>query len=487
MRSLDDGVDEMEEKKISTKLLLKSSFWYTVSNFLTRAMVFITMPFFTRLFTKEQYGDFSVFASWQTILLIICGIENYSTLNRARFDFTGEGEIDGYITSSLVLSTLLTSIIFVLYLIYPTMFDRLFLMERKYMFMMFLYLFTYPVFAMFQAKQRVEYKYKLNSAISFSVSILSALLSIFLAISMTSDRLLGRIVGQYILYIIVGMLFYIYFICRSRSVTLSAWKYALRMGLPLVFSFLGSQILLSSDSLVLKHMCSAEEVSYLSVTHSCSHIMLLLVQTLNTAWAPWFYDMLKVENDNAIRKTFIIYLWIIIIGTGGIVLLGPEIILILGGKGYRESMYLLPAYILGGVFTVLTAQFTNLETYHKRPEYSAILTATVAVLNIVLDVVGVKMWGYRAVVYATLLCQLVLIGLHYLVSLKMGIRKLLPIKYLAFALIFSLALIPSALLLYESGCARYVFVGILIIACLIFAGAKRNEIKVLVCKFIKSE
>lgn len=477
----------MEEKKISTKLLFKSSFWYTVSNFLTRSMTFITIPFFTRLFTKEQYGNFTVFASWQIILLSICGLEGYSTLNRARFDYSGEGEIDGYITSSLVLSTLFTGIIFILYIKYPTLFDGLFLMERKYMFMMFFYLFTYPAFAMFQAKQRVEYKYKLSSAISFLLSILSALLSILLVVSMDSDRLLGRIIGQYMLYVIAGLIFYVYFISHSRSVTLSAWKYALRMGVPLVFSFLGSQVLLFSDNFVLKHMCSAEEVSYLSVVHSASNIILLLVQTLNTSWAPWFYDMLKEENEKTIQKTFIIYLWIIIIGTGGIALLGPEIIFILGGREYRESMYILPTYILSGIFTVLTAQFTNLEAYYKKPEFSAILTAAVAILNVVLDICWVKMWGYRAVAYATLFCQIFLIGLHYLFTIKMGIKKLLPIKYLAFALIFSLALIPSSLLLYESGHIRYIFVGILLIVSLIFMGTKRNKIGLLWNKFMKSE
>jgi len=461
---------------VTTKLLLKSGFWYTATSFLTRAMVFITMPIFTRILTKEQYGDFNVFANWQATLLIICGLEVYSTINRARFDFDGEGELDGYITSALTLSATFTGVLFILFLALPHLFDRLLLLDRRYILIMFLYLMTYPSFATFQAKQRIEYRYKLSAGLAFVLLALSYLLSLSLTLSMKSDRLFGRIFGQYILYIAAGIFFYCSFFYRSHHITLKALKYVLRIGLPLVFAYLGSQLLLSSDSIVVKHMCSGEQVSYLAITHSCSHVVLILVQAMNTAWAPWFYDMLKINNMKSIQKMYQIYLWGVVLGTFAVILIGPEIILILGGKQYLESLYILPVYILCGVFTVLTSQFSSLETYHKKPEYAAIFTATAAVLNVILDIVGVKLWGYRAVCYATLLCQLVLIALHYLFTLKLGVREILPVNRLLIALGFSLLLIPIALFLYQSNLIRYLCIGLLSLMAAAFAVLKKNEI-----------
>lgn len=469
--------------KTSKKLLIKSGFWYTISNFLTRAMVFITMPIFTRLMSKDEYGNFSVFASWQSILLIICGIEVYGTLNRARFDYTEKGEFDSYITSSLLLSTLFTGIVFVAYLIFPHIFDRLFLIDRKYMLVMFAYLFTYPSLSMFQAKQRVAYKYKLSAAISFGLSISSSILAVVLTSVMKDNRLFGRILGQYGLLIIAGLIFYIYFVSVNHSVNLSYCKYALRMGLPLVFSYVGSQVLLSSDNLILKHMCSAEEVSYLSVTHTTSHIVLILVQTLNTAWAPWFYDMLRIGENKEIRKTYLIYLWGAIACTFAILLIGPEIILILGGAKYHDSVYLLPPNILCGVFTVLTAQFVNLETYHKKPEYAAILTGAVAVLNVLLDILGVRLWGYRAVCYTTVFCQIVLIMLHYMITRKMDIKDILPFNKLIMALSATLVLIPFALILYQNNLIRYIAIGICFVILISIGIVKRQQIVALIRKF----
>lgn len=283
-------------ESVNTKILLKSSFWYVVSNFLTRGLVFITTPIFTRLMTTKQYGNFSVFASWQSTFLIICGLEIYATLNRARFDYKEEGELDSYITSCLVLSSMITAVALALYLIFPEFFHRLLLLDRKYILIMFAYLFAQPVFLMFQAKQRVEYKYKLSSAISFALVVGSSLIAVALVYWLEDDRLLGRIIGQYVPYIIAGVIFYVFFIKKSAVIRLKSWKYALAMGLPLVFSFLGSQILLNSDRVIVQHLCSSDEVAWLVLATTCAHIMLIFVQSLNNAWAPWFYD--KQDNQD---------------------------------------------------------------------------------------------------------------------------------------------------------------------------------------------
>lgn len=396
-------------------------------------------------------------------MLTICGLEVYATLNRARFDFTEEGELDGYITSSLVLSTLFTSALFLFYLIFPGLFSRFFLMERKYFFFMFAHLLTYPAFAMFQVKQRIEYKYRVSAVVAFTLLISTYILALVLTLNMENDRLFGRVIGQYILYIAAGIGFYAYFVFKSRHVSVRAWKYALRIGLPLVFVYLGSQLLLSSDVFVVRYLYSNEEVSYLSVVHSCSHIIILLIRAMNSAWSPWFFDMLKVGSVGVIRKIFRIYLWFVICGTAAIALLGPEIIRILGGKAYRESLSILPVYILCGVFTVLTSQFSNLETYHKKTEYAAIFTGIAAALNVGLNIIGVKLWGYQMVAYATLICQLLLVTLHYLFTKKLGVREILLPRTLMASVLFSLLMIPAAFLLYQNNAVRYTVIGLLII------------------------
>ncbi len=475
----------MDEKKRNSKLttvtLVKSSFWYTLSGFLTRAIGFITVPIFTRLLTKEQIGDFTVYCSWQSILLIICGLEVYATINRARFDYEKEEAFNSYITSALILSTLFTSVVIALYTLFPGLFYKVLLIDEKYMAMMFLYLLTYPAYGMFQAKQRIEYKYKLNAAIAFTIVVSSTLLAVLFVNVFKADKLYGRIVGQFSLYIITGFVFYIYFFIKSRRINAENIKYALKIGLPLVFTLLGSNILLSSDSLVVKHLCSGEQVSYISINHSCVNIMLILVQMLNSAWAPWFYDKLHSGDYHTIRKAFKLFVWMIILGTVTVVVLAPEIIMILGGKQYAEAIYILPVNVLNGVFTVLTCQFVNLETFYKKPHYAAIITGIIAILNVLLDIAGVKLFGYTAVCYATALCQIILIGIHYSITFRMDIQRILPISDLVFMLSTTLLIIPFSFVMYKWNAVRGTLIIVVFVSCIIIAIKRKKEI----CEIIK--
>lgn len=469
-------------ESVNTKILLKSSFWYVVSNFFTRALVFITTPIFTRLMTTKQYGDFSVFASWQSTFLIICGLEIYATLNRARFDYK-DRELDGYITSCLVLSSILTAAALALYLIFPDFFHKLLLLDRKYILIMFAYLFAQPVFLMFQAKQRVEYQYKLSSAISFSLVAGTSIIAVALVYWLEDDRLMGRIIGQYVPYIFVGAVMYIYFLKKSAVIRVKSWKYALAMGLPLVFSFLGSQILLNSDRVVVQHLSSSDEVAWLVLATTCAHIMLIFVQSLNNAWSPWFYDKQNNQEYSVVKKAFRVYMWSIVFCTFCVLMIGPEIVRILGGKSYAESVYVLPANMLCGIFTALTSQFVNIETFYKKTHYAAILTSIVAVVNIGLDIVGVTLWGYRAACYVTVLCQLLLIMMHYAVTIRMDVREMLSVRELIAELLVSVMLIPVSLILYRFTMIRWGFLLVLAMSASTVVFAKRKDLLGLVKKY----
>ena len=124
-----------------------------------------------------------------------------------------------------------------------------------------------------------------------------------------------------------------------------------------------------------------------------------------------------------------------------------------------------------------------METYYKKPEYSAIITGCVAVVNIVFDIVGVKIWGYRAVCYATILCQILLVIAHYFCTRKMKIDKILSLRDMYIFIIVSVILIPVALMLYQSNVVRWAIIGILIILVGLIAILKRQEIISLVKKF----
>ena len=46
---------------------VRAVLWLTVCTFLQKGISVITIPIFTRVLTTEEYGQFSVFISWENI------------------------------------------------------------------------------------------------------------------------------------------------------------------------------------------------------------------------------------------------------------------------------------------------------------------------------------------------------------------------------------------------------------------------------------
>ena len=89
--------------KLKTKwdqipIAVKVSIAYAVCSILQRCLSFITLPLFTRLLTTEQYGQYTIYQSWQGILSIILTLNlAYGSFATAMVKF--EKDRDGYISA----------------------------------------------------------------------------------------------------------------------------------------------------------------------------------------------------------------------------------------------------------------------------------------------------------------------------------------------------------------------------------------------------
>ena len=64
------NITTIKEKYGALSLPVKASLWYTVCNVINKGLALLSTPIFTRIMTEEQYGTFSVFQSWYSILII---------------------------------------------------------------------------------------------------------------------------------------------------------------------------------------------------------------------------------------------------------------------------------------------------------------------------------------------------------------------------------------------------------------------------------
>ena len=65
-------------------------------------------------------------------------------------------------------------------------------------------------------------------------------------------------------------------------------------------------------------------------------------------------------------------------------------------------------------FIFLYSLFSTIEYYYQKTGFIAIATCVCAVLNLVLNYFGIKMYGYYAAGYTTLICYVCLAFFHYI-------------------------------------------------------------------------
>lgn len=445
----------MKKKEGSTNIL-KITFWYTVSNFLVQGIAFLTTPIFTRILTKEDFGNFSNYAAWLSIYSILTSLELHSSINRAKLEF--EDKIDEYLSSILFTSTVWTLLLYLFIEANSAFFVSAMGMDLKYIRLLFLTRLFNPAFASIQAKHRAFHKYKLCTALAIGSCVLQTLISLLLVL-LLDNKLEGRILGNAIPSLVLNMFLYVYIMWKGRRVSFSGISFALAFAIPLIPHFLAGNILGTSDRIMIKQMCGAEDAATYSLSYNAAMLVQILVSSMAQARLPWLYDNIARGNRKEIRREAQIFCAGFTVLALGIIMMMPEVVEILGGERYREAIYIIPPVIAGYVCYFFSSNYTNITTFYKKTFLVSICTLLAAAVNVGLNLLLIPRFGYVAAAYTTFAGYFLMVLFQYLTVrfyLKQG--DLYDNKF-NFALLAAFCLlIPVMLYLYKNRILRYLVI-----------------------------
>jgi len=429
-----------------SKKAFKAGTWYTISNFLLKGVGFITTPFFTRLMSKSEYGDYSNFTAWLSIIAILVTLEMSGCVYRARYDY--EDDFDGFLSSIIVCGTAITAVCYAVVCLFMPIFERIFDMPPIYIHLMFVNVLISPALNIMQAKHRILQKYKSFVAVSIGSTVASTLISLWCVMYM-QDKLFGRVFGMIVPLLVVYLIAYIMMVGRGKVLfNREYWKYAVAFSLPLVPHLLSNTILGSSDRIMIKQMCGADQAAIYSVAYSCGMIISILFTSLNQAWEPWLFDRVHEKDYPSVIKVSRYYLLFFVVLVMGSILVAPELIWIMGGKNYYEAVYVIPPVMVGYGCKFAYTFYVNMERFEKKTKYISLGTMIAAAANVVLNFIFIPVFGYMAAAYTTLVGFLALVVLHYIMSKRMGLTDMYDNRFLFLMVAVMIVLGISAQALY---------------------------------------
>lgn len=450
---------------------VKASFWFALCSFVQKGISFITVPFFTRLMSAEQYGLYSLYLSWDSIIIIFATLNlSYQVFNNGLLKYSDDE--DGYTTSMMGLSGVCTSILFVLYLIFHEKINALSGLNTPLFLLMFVQYYFSQAVSLWIVKEKYHYRYKGAVAVTLTLAVASSAFGI-VAVMLSEDKVFARVASIALMYLLIGAIIIINMLSKSRTLlSRKYWKYVLLLNLPLIPHYLSLTALGSVDRILINSICGATAVAYYSVAFNVASVLKVLLSSINNSFIPWFYQSMRSKNDDDISMVSTELL----IGVAGVSLLpalfGPEIISILGSPDYMEGVWIMPAVSAGVYFTFVYSLFSNFELYYDESRIMMVASIGAALFDMAINFALLPVFGFIAAGYVSLACYILLSIFHFagmkLVSREKG-RGAIPFNMKSIVTVSAgvLALSIVVLCLYCSSIARYLaivllFVGIIL-------------------------
>lgn len=468
-------IDKYIKRYKSISPAIKAGIWFTICNFLQKGVSFITIPIFTRIMTTEEYGLYSVYTSWYSLITIFATLHlSYYVFNKGLVKY--EEDRDRFVVSIQSLSATITLFLIGVYLIFRAHINQMLDMPTAMVLCMMLQILFEPPVLYWTARKRFEYKYQAVIIVTLAISILNPVLGIILIkLKCFSDAAISRVVSIVLISAIFGIWLALIIIKKGKCIySVKYWKYALNFNLPLIPHYLSTTVLSSADRIMIKDMCSATYAAIYSVAYSTGMCCTLFSQAINQALLPWLYKKMKKEDYvgiSAISNS-------VLIGMLGIVLLltcfSPEIIRIVGSSEYQEAVWVMPPICGSIYFIFLQNLFANIEYYFEKTKLIAGASVIVAILNVLLNYIFIQKFGYVAAGYTTLFCYIMYAIVHYFVlknicqKNKLELKKLFNMKIVFGISVIMLLMIFLMTVVYRNFVIRYLVIIVLLLGVVLF-------------------
>lgn len=414
-------INTIKEKWNKIPLTVKVSTSYAICSILQKCLSFITLPLFTRLLTTEQYGQYTIYSSWQGILMIFLTLNlAYGSFQTAMVKY--EERRSEYISSIQGICILLSVIFVALYLPFREMWNRIFELPTLLVLLMVSEIIFSTSTQLWMGRNRFEFKYKSVVAITLLTSILSPVLA-FVLVSCTEEKGYARIIGYALVNVIIGIIVFIQNTKRGKKLfNKEFWKYALGFNIPLLAYYLSQVIFNQSDRIMISHMTGTGEAAMYGVAYNLAMILTFVLNAINGSYVPWMYG--KIKKGRGIENKPISIVLIILMGLMilCVIWFAPEIILIMAGKKYEAAIYVVAPVAMSLLLLFYCQLFINVEFYYEEKEMLVYGSVGAAILNIVLNYFLIPLFGFVAAGYTTLASYIVFALSNYY-TMRLVLKK----------------------------------------------------------------
>jgi len=406
-------MDKLFNKYKNLSRSLKASIWFLLCSVLQKGISVIFTPLFTRLMNTAEYGQFNVFYSWLNIITVFVTLNMYyGVYTQGLVKYEEDRKV--FASSMQGLHLFLVLAWGTIYFIFHKFWNELFSLNTLQMSMMLVIIWASGVFSYWAAEQRVSLNYRYLVIITLIISLIKPIAGIIAVISF-DDKVTARIITIAVVEFICFLWLFITQIKKGKALySRQYWHHSLLFAIPLVPHYLSQSLLNSADRIMIERMIGAGEAGIYSLAYSIAFLMSMVNNALLQTIEPWIFKKIKNREIGDIKNVAYGALIFVAVANIFVIMFAPEIVTIFAPESYYNAIWVIPPVAASLFFQFAYSLFADFEFYFEQKSFITFATFVSALLNIILNYIFIKKYGYIAAGYTTLACYIAYAVGHYL-------------------------------------------------------------------------
>lgn len=397
-------------KKIFSSTLVKSSGIYAITNILNSAIPFFLLPILTRYLTPEEYGLVAMIGVLVGLTSPFVGINTHGAITRKYYDrdsikFT---EYVGNCLFILFSSTLLVSVFYFLFRDFISEYTEI---PIKWLWIVLLIAFSQYITKVNLTLWIVQVKslsygvFQIsNTAVKFSLAIL-----LVVVFKLGWKGQVGALGLSAFLFASISMIILIKDKWVLFKPNLEYLRNALKFGSPLIPHAISMFIISATDRLFITNMVGVDQTGLYVVGYQLGIIVNVIAESFHKAWTPWLFDILKNGNEkqklNVVKVSYLYIIGLILLAFI-ISFLSPLLFGFFIADTYEGAIKFIFWIALGYSFNGIYRIYVDYIFYNENTKVLALLTFSIAIINIGLNYVLISTIGVLGAAVATTIIYL---------------------------------------------------------------------------------
>lgn len=389
--------------------LLKNTGLIAIGNFGAKMISFLLLPLYTSILDTAEYGEYDFIIAVSLFILPIVTMSLYEAMFRFIIEAGEKGKRFDEIITNVVIAETIGIILMGMICIPISM-----VYNAKIVWFVFAYVAASAYYLIINNILRGLGKIKEYAIVSSGKNILQLILNV-IAVAVFRWGMEGLVfslcLSEMIAFIVVAIYSKIWKYINVQLFSIKEIKPMILYALPLIPNTLSSQIINISDRIIITGFINNSANGIYSIAYKFPNVIDTVYHFFYTAWSESAARVYEKNEEEAhiyyksLHKMMDNFMFAVIV----LMISGMPILFRIFIRGeYIDGFKYVPILMLAMYFASMAKIYSGIFTAYKKTAVMATSTIIAAIVNIIINIAFIKMYGLYAAAYSTLISNILL-------------------------------------------------------------------------------